>query len=117
MIGFDLQEVERISDEQKLLGKIALDSEKEYIQKFKCDFKMRVAALWSVKEAVFKALDVTEGEISFKEIELCHKENGAPYVVLHGKAKDRLESIGGKEIHVSISHQKSIVGAAATIEK
>ena len=112
MIGFDLQEVERIKDEKKLLEKIALESEIEYIQKFKCDFKMRVASLWSVKEAVFKALDVCEGEISFKEIELCHKASGAPYVKLYGKA---LKKLGKREIEISISHQKTVVGAVAIV--
>jgi len=115
MIGFDLQEVEKIKDANKLLEKIALSSEIEYIQKFKCDFKMRVASLWSVKEAVFKALDVSDGEISFKEIELCHKESGRPYVKLHGKAKMRFDSFGGETIDVSLSHQKSIVGCVVQI--
>lgn len=112
MIGFDLQEVGRIKDPEKLLEKIALQSEKDYIAKFKCDFKMRVASLWAVKEAVFKSLGISEGEISFKEIELCHHENGSPYVKLYGRA---LELLADKKIEISISHQKSIVGAVAIV--
>ncbi len=116
MIGFDLQEVERLKNvEESLLKKIALDSEVEYIKKFKCDLTMRVASLWAVKEATFKALDVQEGEISFKEIELSHKSNGRPVLKLFGKAKARFDELGGKEIEVSISHQKSVVGAVVQI--
>lgn len=116
MIGFDLQDVKRIKDEDKLLSKIALDGELEYINKFKCEKRERVASLWSVKEAVFKALDVREGEISFKEIELCHKDSGRPYIKLHGKALARFEALGAEKIDVSISHQESVVGAVAIVE-
>ena len=112
MIGFDLQEVERIKNPEQLLEKIALESEIAYIEKFKCDFKMRVASLWAVKEAVFKALDICEGEISFKEIELCHKDSGAPFIKLYSKAS---ELLAGRKIEVSISHQKSVVGAVVII--
>lgn len=112
MIGIDLQEVEKIKDAERLLEKIALKSEKDYIAKFKCDFKMRVASLWAVKEAVFKALDVSEGEISFSEIELCHKESGAPFVKLCGRAEEKL---AGRKIEVSISHQKNVVVAVAIV--
>lgn len=116
MIGFDLQEVERLKDvENALLKKIALPSEVEYIQKFKSDFTIHVATLWSVKEAVFKALDVNEGDISYKEIELLHKPSGRPYIQLYGKARERFEDLGGNEIEISISHQKSIVGAVVQI--
>lgn len=115
MIGFDLQEVERIGDEEKLLSKIALDGEILYIQKFKENRKERVASLWAVKEAVFKALDVKSGEISFKEIELCHKESGAPFIKLSGKALVRFENLKAKKIEVSISHQKSVAGAIVVI--
>ncbi len=116
MIGFDLQEVGKIKDAQKLLEKIALPEEKAYIQKFKCDFDMRVASLWAVKEAVFKAMKLSEGDISYKEIELCHNESGRPYVVLFGSAKKHFENCDYKSIDVSISHQKSVVGAVVEIK-
>ncbi len=114
-IGFDLQEVERIENDDGLLHKIALESEIAYIERFKGQKKEKTASLWAVKEAVFKALDVCEGQISFKEIELLHKENGAPYVALHGKAKAVFEGKGLKEIEVSLSHQKSVVGAVVIV--
>lgn len=113
MIGFDLQEVGRIKNPQALLDKIALESEVEYIQKFKCDFALHVASLWALKEAVFKALGVKSDVFSFKEIELCHNDCGAPFVVLHGKAKQCLPQ--GKKVEVSISHQPSVVGAVAIL--
>ena len=117
MIGFDLQEVSRIKNEDKLLEKIALENEIAYIDKFAKNRKEKVATLWAVKEAVFKALDISSGEISFKEIELSHKDSGVPIVKLTGKALKRFEELKGKEINVSISHQKNIVGAVVEIVK
>ena len=115
MIGFDLQKVDRIENGDKLLHKIALESEIEYIQKFAKNQKEKIATLWAVKEATFKALDISSGGISFKEIELCHKESGAPFVKLHGKAQERFESLNAKNIEISISHQEDIVGAVVLI--
>jgi len=115
MIGFDLQETKRIKNEDKLLAKIALPNEIAYIEKFAKQKKEKVASLWAVKEATFKALDISEGEISYKEIELCHKESGAPYIKLSGKAKKRFEKLKMTEIEVSISNQQSIVGAVVVI--
>lgn len=115
MIGFDLQEVKRIKNSGRLLSKIALPGEIAYIQKFLRNQKEKVASLWAVKEAVFKALDISSGEISFKEIELCHYENGKPFVKLYGKAQKRFDDLKAKQIEVSISHQKSVVGAVVEI--
>lgn len=115
MIGFDLQKVDRIENGDKLLHKIALESEIKYIQKFAKNQKEKIATLWAVKEATFKALDISSGGISFKEIELCHKESGAPFVKLHGKAQERFESLNAKNIEISISHQEDIVGAVVLI--
>lgn len=117
MIGFDLQEIGRIKNETKLLEKIALEEEIAYIEKFAKNRKEKTATLWAVKEAVFKALDISSGEISFKEIKLSHKDNGAPIIELYGKALKRFEDLKAKEINVSISHQKNIVGAVVEIVK
>ncbi len=111
MIGIDIQQV-KIKDAAKLLDKIALDSEKDYIQKFKCDFEMRVASLWAVKEASFKALDVQPNAISYLDIELCHKESGKPYLKFHGKAARLVKD---KKVDISISHQKDIVVAVVIV--
>lgn len=114
MIGFDLQEVARIKDAQKLLDRISTENEKAYIQKFGKDFNMKVASLWAVKEAAFKALDMKNG-LSFKSIELCHKDNGCPYLKFYGEAKKRLDELQAKNVYVSISHQPNVVGAVVQI--
>ena len=111
MIGIDIQQV-KIKDATKLLDKIALDTEKDYIHKFKCDFDMRVASLWAVKEATFKALDIAPEEISYLDIELCNKQSGKPYLIFHGKAE---KFVKGKKVDISLSHQKDVVVAVVIV--
>lgn len=114
MIGIDLENINRFDDD-KILRKIALEGEIAYINRFK-NRQEKIASLWTVKEACFKALDVSAGEISYKEIELCHKDNGAPYLILHGKAKECFEKLGGEKIELSISHTKDTVCAVVWIK-
>lgn len=111
MIGFDLEHIERIKDEDRLLKKIATESEVAYIAKFK-NRKEKAAALWAVKEAVFKCLNVTAEKLSYKDIELSHEENGKPIILLHNEA---LTLAAGKMVEISLSHTKDIVGAVAIL--
>ena len=116
MIGFDLENIKRIKNIDKLLGKIANDSEIAYINKFK-NKQEKVATLWTIKEAVFKAFDVMAGSFSYKDIELKHNENGTPIISLHGKAKEIFEDKGFKNIQISLSHTKDVVGAVVIFLK
>ncbi len=114
MIGFDLEHISRIRNAEKLLEKIATASEIAYIEKFKNKLE-KVASLWAVKEATFKALDISAGEISYKEIELHHKESGKPFLKFSGKAEEILKKKGGKEVEISLSHSLDMVGAVAIV--
>ena len=113
MIGFDLEHISRVKDEERLLKKIATTDEIAYIEKFK-NRKEKVVSLWAAKEAVFKCLNVESGSFSFKDIELKHLENGAPIIILHGKAKELTK---GQRVEISLSHTKDIVGAVAVLVK
>lgn len=113
-IGFDLIDYERLKDDEKFLSRIANKNEIDYIKKFK-NFKEKIGALWAVKEAVIKALDLGGTGVSFLDIELCHTETGKPFVRLFNKCSDRFIEIKGKEIEVSISHIKGLAGAVAII--
>lgn len=113
-VGIDFIESEKVSLDEKFLNKICLADEKEYIFKNKCERgqRQRVAALWSVKEAVMKALGLgRESKVAFKDIQLCHEECGRPYVLLFGQAQKAFKTQNLTEIEVSISHSDS--GAVA----
>ena len=115
MIGFDLQETKKLKYPDKLLARIGLDGEIEYVNRFPENFTEKVASLWAVKEATFKALEFEDKNVSYRDIELCHKESGAPFLKLHGRAKEQFEKLGAKKIEVSISHQENMVGAVVVV--
>lgn len=84
------------------------DKEIEYCMGKKLDSKKAesFSGRYAAKEAVSKALGtgvMTEG-IGFLDIEILLNENGAPYLVLHGNAKAKADSLGVISTSVSISH-------------
>ena len=120
MIGIDLTEVARLDKSRAFIDKIASKEEQDYINKALCESLrlQRLAALWSVKEAVMKALGLGKSSgVSFKDITLCHHESGQPYVVLSGVAIEKLnQDFAGKTVYVSLSHTESYATAVAMIE-
>ena len=119
MVGIDIIEVERINYSHEFMNKIAHQGEIEYIEKSTCESlkRQRLAALFCVKEAVMKALEMGAGSgVVFKDIELKHQENGKPFIELYGKALEKLESsFKSKKIEVSLSHTEKYATAFAMI--
>lgn len=114
MIGLDVEHISKIKNGEKLLEKIATENEKLYVLKFKNKLE-KVASIWAVKEAVFKALDIKKGDISFMDIELMHKKSGKPFVKFSSKIENLLKSRGAKGVEISISHSLDIVEAVAIV--
>ena len=115
-VGIDTIEVEKVSKDEKFFKKIATKQEIDYINSFKCEKgqNQRIASLWCVKEAVFKCLGLgKDSGVTTKDVELCHKESGAPFVKLSGVAKKQFEKLGLKEIEISVSHSDTIATAIA----
>ncbi|MBT9166824.1 MAG: Holo-(acyl-carrier-protein) synthase [Syntrophomonadaceae bacterium] len=63
-----------------------------------------LAVRFAGKEAVFKALGVGQGSIAWTDVEILSLPSGEPVVSLHGKAAQRAEELGLKEIVLSLSH-------------
>ena len=115
-VGIDVIELEKVPKDEKFLKKIALKSEIDYINTFKCEEgrHQRVAAIWCVKEAVFKCLGLgKDSGVTTKDVELCHEQSGRPYVKLYKTAKKAFENLGLKEIEISLSHSDKVVTAIA----
>lgn len=118
MVGIDILDLERLDFSDKFMEKIAVTEEIEYIKKSSCESlqRQRLGALFCVKEAVIKALEMGGSGVSFKEIQLSHHQNGKPYVLLFGKAKEKFDSdFAGKRIEVSLSHTPNYATAIAII--
>lgn len=119
MVGIDILDIDRLDFSEKFIKKIALDEEIEYIQKSLCESlqRQRLGALFCVKEAVMKALEMgKDSGVSFHDIKLCHHENGKPYVELFGRAKEKFEEcFAEKKMEVSLSHTPQYATAIAII--
>ena len=119
MVGIDIIDIARIDKSEQFLDKIANESEKEYDKKSFCESlrHQRTGALFCVKEAVMKALEMGKNSgVVFKDIELQHEESGKPIVVLHGKALEKYNNFfSGKKIEVSLSHTPEYATAIAMI--
>lgn len=116
MVGIDIIEVKRIEESiqnANFLAKILTYNEIEYVSQFanKC---AHVAGLFCAKEAVMKALEDCK-QISFKDIEIAHKNSGKPYVILNGKALEVFNKSGKQNIEISISQTNTVATAICII--
>jgi len=109
-VGVDIIEIERIKQVlqrhgQRFLRRVYTEAEIAY-----CRGRVpELAARFAAKEAVSKALGtgiVSQGGIFWRDVEVLPDARGKPLVYLHGRAKDRAESLGLKEFAISLSHSQ-----------
>ena len=121
-VGIDLVEVQRIENAWKRFGdrfvnRILLADELAYCVSHKNPAPF-IAARFAAKEAVSKAFGTGIGvSLGWHDIEVRHKESGAPYVSLHGKGQDLLAQLKANTIHLSLTHTATNSGAVAILER
>jgi len=78
---------------------------------------MHLAARFAAKEAAYKALAGSEEAraIGWQEIEVV-RTDGAPALVLHGRAEARARVLGVRRIHLSLTHTDETAGAVVVLE-
>jgi len=72
-----------------------------------CDTVRRaegLAARWAAKEAALKALGLCDSGISPRDIEVRRLPDGAPHLVLHGRAAEAARMRGWQPASLSLSH-------------
>ncbi len=114
-IGTDLVEIARV---QKAIGRSSF-LEKVYTEKEReliAARSARAATNFAAKEAVAKALGCGFAGIAPIEIEVLRKASGMPYVVLHGRAKEKAETLGITKIQVSLTDTKEFAQAYVVCE-
>lgn len=112
--GIDIIEIARLKkmkDISGFLNKFFTDNEISYVSKIK-DNLASIAGILASKEALIKCLELQIFEVNFKEIEVNHKSNGAPYLVFYGKMKDLIPE--KKTFSLSISHNGNYAVAIVT---
>ena len=116
--GLDIVETERIrqSVEQfgdRFLNRIFLPDEIAYCRGMKLP-ELHFAARFAAKEAISKAFSTGIGhELGWKDMEICRRASGEPYVVLHGKGAALAQARGVTSVFVSLSHCRDYAAASA----
>jgi holo-[acyl-carrier protein] synthase len=119
--GIDLIEVARIESSyerfgERFLDRILLPGEISYCLSHKKPGPF-LAARFAAKEAISKAFGTGIGaQLGWQDMEVCRKESGEPFVVLHGKGRKLFEERGAKNLLISLSHTEIYATAVAILE-
>jgi holo-[acyl-carrier protein] synthase len=120
-IGSDIFEVARMKRELKPNGpglkeELFTSGEIEYCESKRYPAR-HYAARFAAKEALLKALATgLTTEMSWHEVEVQNKGNGQPYIILSGGIKKAADSLGTRNIFVSLSHTDEWASANVIIE-
>jgi len=120
-IGTDIIEVERIKSSHerfgdRFLNRVLLPSEIEYCLSHRNPAPF-LAARFAAKEAISKAFGTGIGaQLSWRDMEICRKASGEPYVVLHGAGEKLMQDRNGRALLITISHTEVYATASAVLE-
>ena len=118
MIGTDIIEVSRIKKlikekGDRFLNRIYTKNEIDYCESKGLNKYQHYAGRFAAKEAIFKALNGetdSGNSLTFKNIEILNKEDGAPYVNI---LDDMIVDCFFRDVEISISHIKKYATATA----
>lgn len=119
--GLDVAEVARIAElaarhGRRFLERVFTPAELEYCLS-RGAREQHLAGRFAAKEAVFKALGTGwTDRVSWKQVEVLAADGGAPQVRLSGGAAERLAAMGGRRVHLSITHAGGLAAASAVVE-
>jgi holo-[acyl-carrier protein] synthase len=122
-IGIDIVEIDRMrrmidTKSNRLIERIFTPAEARYALAH-ADPAMHFAARVAAKEATYKALsgNPLAQAVGWREIEILLREDGAPYLVLHGRAHDRAVELAVERSLVSLTHSKTAAVAVVILER
>jgi holo-[acyl-carrier protein] synthase len=121
-IGTDICSIQRIKLAyerygERFLASILTDNERKYVSEKPKQLYERLAVRFAGKEAVSKALGVGWRGINWKDVEIANKPSGAPYVILHGRAKTLAEKLDLSCFEISLSHEREFAIASVLAYK
>ncbi|MDL2206090.1 holo-ACP synthase [Eubacteriales bacterium OttesenSCG-928-N13] len=115
-VGTDLMDVARMEtsiQKEHFLERIFTASERERIAQRGAE---TAAGFFAAKEAVAKALGTGFSGFSTRHIEIRNDDQGKPLCTLTEGALERFMALGGKRIHISISHADGFAVAFCVME-
>ena len=122
-LGVDIVEIERMRhmldmNGDRLIERIFTEGEARYALAH-AEPAMHFAARVAAKEATYKALSGNQlaRAVGWREIEVCLRDDGAPYLALHGRAHRRAVELGVAQALVSLTHSKAAAVAVVVLER
>jgi holo-[acyl-carrier protein] synthase len=120
-VGIDIIEVSRIAASyerfgERFLNRILLPNEIAYCLSHKVPGPF-LAARFAAKEAISKAFGTGIGaQLGWQDMEVCRKESGEPYVIMHGGGQALLQARSARALLISLSHTQAHAAAVAILE-
>ena len=121
-IGIDIIEVARIREvllrTPRFAERVFTRAERDYCDSRGVVSAQHYAARFAAKEAALKALQTGwRGGISWQDVEVASKENGAPYLIFAGQVLATLKEFRATATHLSISHTSEHAIAQVVLER
>jgi len=123
-VGVDIVDVARMKHAlssgvgERFKRRVFTAEERAYCESRGVQAAQSYAARFAAKEAVKKALGGrARFGFAWPEIEVVRLPSGAPRIRLHGRMKARADSMGAREIHLSLSHIEQVAVAHAVAER
>ena len=121
-IGIDIIEVARIREvllrTPRFSERVFTRAEREYCESRGVVSAQHYAARFAAKEAALKALQTGwRGGISWQDVEVASKENGAPYLIFTGEVVTLFKQFGATATHLSIAHTSEHAIAQVVLER
>jgi holo-[acyl-carrier protein] synthase len=121
-IGIDIIEVSRIREvllrTPRFAERVFTRAERGYCDSRGVVAAQHYAARFAAKEAALKALQTGwRGGISWQDVEIASRENGAPYLIFSGQVQKIYEGFGATATHLTISHTSEHAIAQVVLER
>jgi holo-[acyl-carrier protein] synthase len=120
-VGIDIIEVARIQSSherfgERFLNRILHPNEISYCLSHRVPAPF-LAARFAAKEAISKAFGTGIGaKLGWHDMEVCRKESGEPFVILHGGGQKLLAERDARMVLISLSHTQAHAAAVAILE-
>ncbi|HEY7370146.1 MAG TPA: holo-ACP synthase [Thermoanaerobaculia bacterium] len=119
-LGIDLTEVPRIAAAlerhgERFLARVFVPGEIRRSRRHPRAFAEHVAGRFAAKEATMKALGTGWRGVSFREIAVIADPSGKPALTLTGRARERAQRLGVREMEVSITHTAGMAAAVVAL--
>ena len=118
-LGIDIVHVNRMRhwlDNPSLMERFFHPAEIEAVRQRGDTAALTLAARFAAKEAFGKALGTGLAGMRLRDIQVVNNHNGKPDMLLFGDALASLHRVGGRHVHLSLTHERENAVAVVVIE-